>query len=206
MEIVAIVGLPGSGKTRLIQEFEARDYQCFDDMNRNWEGSTARMLQLINEQRDIACSDIMFCTRFYRRRLKRTLGVPIHWIFFENSPWQCAKNCLYRQIFEERDRPLLEEIRMIRRLSRLYAPPGNVRPVVIAETQGGRLLPKSEDQGPGACQATVTPEGGRPELAGIGRNWPETRSWKRVRRSFQMFDMSDVLFSGHRTPGIANGH
>jgi len=136
VEVVVIVGLPGSGKTRLIQEFKARGYQCFDDMNQNWECTTARMVQLIKEQRDIACSDIMFCTRFFRRRLERILGVPLRWIFFENNPWQCAKNSLYRHIFEEDDRPLLEEINMIGRLSRLYAPHGDVRPVVIAETQG----------------------------------------------------------------------
>src|SRR5262249_25491430 len=64
-------------------------------------------------------------------------------VFFENNPWQCAKNSLYRHFFEKRDRPLLEEIRMIRRLSRVYAPHGDVRPVVIAEAQGVHPPPKA---------------------------------------------------------------
>jgi hypothetical protein len=144
VEVVAIVGLPGSGKTALIQEFSARGFECFDDMNRDWERNTVRMLDLINQKRDIACSDIMFCTRFFRRRLKRTLRVRLHWIFFENNPWQCAKNSLYRYIFQERDRPLLEEIQMIRRLSQVYVPHGDVRSVVIAETQGIANFPAAE--------------------------------------------------------------
>ena len=168
MEVIVIVGLPGSGKTRLIQEFEARGYHCFDDMNVDWQYNTARMLQLIHERRNIACSDIMFCTRFFRRRLERTLGVPLRWIFFENSPWQCAKNCLYRHCFELHDRPLQEEVRMIRRLSRLYAPPRDARPVVAAETEGSTRLPPSERPVPGARQATVSPEINPPEQAGNG--------------------------------------
>jgi hypothetical protein len=144
VEVVVIVGLPGSGKTDLIKEFEAQGYQCFDDMNKNWQRSTLRMLRLISQQRAVACSDIMFCTRLYRQRLERTLRVPIRWIFFENNPWQCAKNSLYRHFFEKRDRPLLEEIKMIRRLSRVYAPHGDVRPVVIAEAQGVHPAPKAK--------------------------------------------------------------
>jgi RNase adaptor protein for sRNA GlmZ degradation len=133
MVVIGIAGLPGSGKSSLIRELEADAYICYDDVNRDWKGNIPKARTEAQRGKNVAVSDIMFCEESWQRRLEEELGVPVQWIFFRNDLWQCAKNCLYRFMFEKRHRPLQEEIRKICELSARYVPQGDVRPVAAAD-------------------------------------------------------------------------
>ncbi len=135
MAVIGIVGLPGSGKSGVMDELQKQGYSRYNDINRDWNGSLPKARVEAQQGKNVAISDIMFCDESWRRRLDRELGLPVQWLFFENNPWQCAKNCLYRFMFEKPHRPLLDEIRKIRALSAVYRPDGDVRPVVRADAK-----------------------------------------------------------------------
>lgn len=131
--LVAVAGMPASGKSSLLKEYEERGFQRIDDLNINWHGNIAlAKSQLAIPGARIVVSDIEFCGREMRDRLEREVGSPVDWICFANDPHQCAKNVLHRYFVERKDRPWVEEIRKIATLSKLYEPPGETRPVVIA--------------------------------------------------------------------------
>lgn len=132
MAVIAIAGLPGSGKTVLIKDLVQHGYSSFDDINTDWCGRLPRARTEARTGRDLVVSDIMFCDESWRKRLETELGIAVQWIFFENNPWQCAKNSLFRFMFEKPDRPLQNEIRKIQELSRIYKPHGDIRPVADA--------------------------------------------------------------------------
>lgn len=134
MAVIAIAGLPGSGKSGLMKGLQHQGYSCYDDINRIWRGNLSMARSEAQRGQNLVVSDIMFCEESWRKRLETELGVPVHWIFFENNPWQCAKNSLYRFMFEKPDRPLQEEIGKIQALSRNYQPVADIRPVVRADS------------------------------------------------------------------------
>ena len=134
--VVGIAGLPGCGKSRLIEEYQAKGFATFDDINANKKGGWIQSIilarSLIASGKDVAISDIMFCEDGWRDRLQTDLNVPIHWICFENNPPICANNCRHRASLNPHQ-ILAMELAMIERLAPGYHPVGEIRPVVNAD-------------------------------------------------------------------------
>ncbi len=135
MAVIGIAGLPGSGKSTLMNELQKQGYSPYDNINVDWNGNLPRARTEAHQGKDVAISDIMFCKESMRRRLERELELTVQWISFENIPWQCARNCLYRFMFANRDKPrsLDFEIGKIIELSPVFKPVGDIRPVVRAD-------------------------------------------------------------------------
>jgi predicted kinase len=90
-KVIAIVGLPGSGKSFLGKQI-AREQNCLfvDDIN-------VRTLPLVEENKgNIVITDVWFCEEKTRTRAAKMLNEigydEIEWIFFENAPDKCRKN------------------------------------------------------------------------------------------------------------------
>ena len=133
--VIGVAGLPGSGKSRLMAELQARGYSRYNDINRDWNSILAKARAEAHDGHKVAISDIMFCDQAWRQRLEQELGLSLTWVFTENDAWQCARNCLFRFMYEKPYRPLQEEIRMIRELSPIYLPYGDIRPVPKADAE-----------------------------------------------------------------------
>ncbi|MGE0536650.1 MAG: hypothetical protein AB7O68_16890 [Pirellulales bacterium] len=129
MPVIAVVGMAGSGKSGMIKEYVAQGWKKYDDIfvDNYRQVRDARAMSEAGEK--VIISDVEFCDPVRRFEIEQ-LGIKVdEWIFFENNPWQCAKNCLYRYLYEK-DRRIEEELRAIRRLTRIYGSPDNPRPVV----------------------------------------------------------------------------
>jgi predicted ATPase len=133
MAVIGIAGLPGSGKSRLMDEWAAKGYSRYDDINMDWDANMAKLRAEAAQGRDAVVSDVLFCDETWRQKLERELDSPVQWVFFENQPWRCAKNCLFRFMFEDPNRSLQEMIINISQLAAVYRPHGDVRPVVRAD-------------------------------------------------------------------------
>ena len=101
-----------------MHEFQAQGYSCYNDINRDWIASFPRAREEAHKGQKVAISDLI-----------------------ENDPWQCAKNCLFRFLYQRPYRPLLVELQRIRELSPAYAPYGDIRPVPKADEQVPAKLP-----------------------------------------------------------------
>ena len=145
MAIVGVVGLSGSGKSTLIEEYKARGFQVFDDIGSDPRWSLhAQHIRQAAQNGDVVVSDILFCCRTSqevdqvldevgfpsdslirqfrgRDEFERQINVPIEWVFFENNPAQCAKNCGYRATQIQRN--LKFENALIQALTQVYEPP-----------------------------------------------------------------------------------
>jgi GTPase SAR1 family protein len=133
MAIIVIVGLPGSGKSRLIELYVSNGYEKFDDFYKEPDGNQKKIKELIgkDKNKNIVVSDIEFCQTDLRHKFEADIGAQIQWVSFENDPYQCAKNVLYRYFVEKKPRPWGVEMEKIERLSKTYLPSGDVRPVVV---------------------------------------------------------------------------
>ncbi len=125
MAVIGIAGLPGSGKSALMRELQKQGYSRYDDINKNWADNLRRARDEARLGKNLAISDIMFCHQSFREKLDKELGLPAQWIFFENDAWQCAKNCLWRFMFEKPDRPLVRG----RPLPAVDCPAGKTGPI-----------------------------------------------------------------------------
>lgn len=142
MAIVGVVGLSGSGKSTVIAGYAARGFVVLDDVGTagDWRANADKVRQHADEGRDVVVSDILFCcataeavslcpqikTTFSgREEFERWVGHPFSWVFFENDPWRCAKNCLRRKMGGRLDRNLDFEVTLILILNRVYQPPGD---------------------------------------------------------------------------------
>jgi len=118
--------MPGSGKTTLFESAEYADYAKFDNVLAGWELKEQRIRELIHEDRSVLVSDIEFCNADIREKFQQRIGRQFDWICFENAPWKCATNCIYRYI-TQRDRDVLVELVKIDRLTLVYEPFGDIR-------------------------------------------------------------------------------
>ena len=114
-----IIGLPGSGKTTLMESPGLSLHRKFDDVNK----SHASMLDFrtaVETHVPVAVSDILFCDQGFLDRFiaKLPRGFSFHKIYFKNDPGACIKNAA------RRDRKHVDrDIQMIYRLSPNYHPP-----------------------------------------------------------------------------------
>jgi hypothetical protein len=131
----AIAGLPGSGKTLRIKQLMARGYMARDDMNINWAASISQVKEWLREGKSVVVSDIEFVKREWRDRLNRELAdVEVGWEFFENDPHKCIRNVVFRVFAEGQHRPLREEVGKIRDYTKVYCPPTDALPVILADS------------------------------------------------------------------------
>lgn len=131
--LTIIVGLPGSGKSHLLQEFQravpgliADDYMARSLGDRpGFEYSRYRtcLVEALSIGKDCAVSDITFCRAERRDEFAQSIGrevpgVQIRWIFFEKRPDLCKQNVI-RRAREAAER----EKRNIDELSAVYSVP-----------------------------------------------------------------------------------
>jgi adenylate kinase family enzyme len=92
MEVVVIVGLPGSGKTHLaLQLSDQTDFPVIDDPTTR-EGTID---QFFHRENFILVDPKLCCTRNQEalKKMFRQHGVEdVRWIFFENDPEACRRN------------------------------------------------------------------------------------------------------------------
>jgi Ni2+-binding GTPase involved in maturation of urease and hydrogenase len=136
-----VVGLPGSGKTRLIEEMmSAIPGICADDyMEDSINQSTlftdsrhyGRLLKDLRAGKDCLIADIVFCNTAYRKRVAQIMegnvpDVTIKWLFFENAPETCKTNANRRNSHR-----LTEELKYIDLLSPNYRIPDGVAVIKV---------------------------------------------------------------------------
>jgi hypothetical protein len=134
-ELIAIAGLPGSGKTTIMDDFRLKGYSIYDDIYANRGVNLPKAKADAQQGKRVAISDIMFCKSEIRQQIEREIGGCFAWIFTENDPWQCEQNCIYRVEIQKQKRDLKFEKSKIRELSPIYKPLGDVRPVPVAGAQ-----------------------------------------------------------------------
>ena len=59
--VIGIAGLPGSGKSRLMDELQAQGYSRYNDINRDWNSNLPKAREEAHDGQRVAISDIMFC-------------------------------------------------------------------------------------------------------------------------------------------------
>lgn len=102
MELIIIIGLPGSGKSALSSEYELQGYKIYDDfLERYYESDLIMDLQhniklCINDPR--LCNFYNF-KRIYNDIMKRTFltNCNIKIIMFENNLFLCEQNIRKRE-------------------------------------------------------------------------------------------------------------
>ena len=61
MSVIGIAGLPGSGKSRLMDRRQSEGYRRYNDINRDWAGNLPKVRAEEQQGKHVAISDIMFC-------------------------------------------------------------------------------------------------------------------------------------------------
>lgn len=136
MAVIAVAGLPGSGKSTLLRSYSAQGFHSFDDFNSDegWTRNSVETRRLSRLGRNVVLSDIEFCREETRRELERALRVEVEWIFFENNPYFCSLNCVYRRVVEsDAGNRVSWLIEKVLELSQVYDPRGKILPVVLAD-------------------------------------------------------------------------
>ena len=99
-KIIIIVGLPGSGKTTLIENMKELGDLLLDDISRR-KTPFEDLVAAIHDPnaKRIIVSDPLFCHRGNQIDIHdqlKTYPVHLDWIFFENDPQQCLINVQHR--------------------------------------------------------------------------------------------------------------
>lgn len=137
-KLILIVGLPGSGKSRLLKKqfSDSTKYRIFDDFKANAvidcidftysQNYPDIISEMKSSLRHIVISDIDFCNY---KRYKRVIAILDWWIknkgysycikpiVFENDPAKCKNN-----VVKDKGRDMNSRIAMIQEYSRNYEP------------------------------------------------------------------------------------
>jgi hypothetical protein len=129
MSIIAVAGMPGSGKTKIMEQYAEKGYIRFDDINTDWPKNTVEVKRLKTQGKNIIASDILFCYSDWRAKLVHDAGGVEEWIYFANDPYQCSLNVIARA--QEKHRNWLSELQWITKLSPVYAAPDTSIPIFV---------------------------------------------------------------------------
>jgi len=138
IRLIGVVGLPGSGKSTFFNGMEYAGFIKKDDIGdsgkhgKDWQGNEEEIHSGIKNGPSAIASDIEFCNPYMRNAFEEHIGWRVEWVYFENAPWKCALNCLYRY-YSGQNRPLHTEIRKIKRLSLIHQPSQLILPVINQE-------------------------------------------------------------------------
>jgi len=139
--VLFVVGLPGSGKTTFIREFQTGGGRCFDDYKARARHDSSHfdqsqhfgeLLSALRAGRECLVSDIDFCKADARQEatvlLRREIpDVEIQWRCYENAPDKCRKNVVARA------RPSLpNDLRAIEKYAPIYTYPDGCQPIPVA--------------------------------------------------------------------------
>ncbi|MFA4930400.1 MAG: hypothetical protein WC570_00835 [Patescibacteria group bacterium] len=117
-KILFIVGLPGSGKTSIVNELSSQGYSVFDDYKAgavnddsafNMSQHYSSLMKQLEEGKDCAILDIDFCREEARQEAVTNIQnafnneIEVDWIFFENEPYICVENVVNRHIESNKD-------------------------------------------------------------------------------------------------------
>ena len=122
----AIVGLPGSGKSRLMTA--QKGYIILDDMgdDRTWGQCAWHKNKLLAKNcldlaYNVIVSDVGFCRDEERAKFQSSFP-DVQWVFFDNNKEACIENVTRRNSEENRTHSLQDELRTIEDLSAIYHP------------------------------------------------------------------------------------
>lgn len=125
-EITLIIGLPGSGKSFLInKEFNSSEFTVIDDPMKPDDIPLSFDNHLVIADCRLCRSNVL--DSFYPFAKKRFGDVKINTIYFENNPEQCLKNVIYRN-----DGRVVEPT--IRHMTKTYNIPSNERIIPVFDT------------------------------------------------------------------------
>ena len=142
-KLTVIVGLPGAGKSTLVNEMRSSvSGLCCDDFHANAlhdsplvENSRHyhALLEDIRTGLNCVIADIAFCDPKRRANLQQVIEreIPnsrIEWIYFENAPDKCLRNieCHARE-------SLSDDLEALENFQRLYCIPDGVTPIPVRE-------------------------------------------------------------------------
>lgn len=144
--LIAIAGLPGSGKTHLTRSY-AREhgYEPFSDVSqRDWD-AWPRVVAALRSGRNVIVDSATFTDPsaredFEARVWQAFAAASVHWWFFEADPGACLKNIL-RDIVAKPDREYHRRLAsFLRRMGTYHVPDGaHVVPVYRAQGEGYEL-------------------------------------------------------------------
>jgi len=135
-----VIGLPGCGKTTLLERLQSEGFRTFDDFHANAFGDSPdvemsqyyfALMDTLMVGQDCAVSDITFCVPARRSDFLKAIVVrfpnqPMEWVYFENSPERCRHNIL------RRNRPSLEsELKALAVFAPKYVIPAGVTVVPV---------------------------------------------------------------------------
>jgi hypothetical protein len=137
-ELVAILGLCGSGKTHLASQFERDGYVRFEEgilpINDQYAARYRQMLETLRGGQDCVLVEASYCFEQWRRHLIADLqefvpATTLRWICFDNDVARANANC-FRRLATEPYRDVAANCEQNERMSRGYTYPSGaeIRP------------------------------------------------------------------------------
>lgn len=139
MGIIAVVGLPGSGKTNVMKR--RKGVIVIDDMGDGltwgdgaWGKTKALARHCIRHGFNVIVSDVGFCKEQTRQHFRSEFP-EVKWEFFDNNKEACINNVKIRQVKESRTHSLEATLASIEQYSSEYAPIDPIHKCFVSTTE-----------------------------------------------------------------------